>query len=218
MSGGSLLLLMLLVSWTSLMLQGAAAVHLWRQRNEPGKLAGHGYARTAACRVLAAVIYVTVALLQVLNVRVPGAGSLSPEALVVFTAVQFIWIVNSAMDIRVRRRLTRGGDSLRRDKRYHGAGAVTEHNPRYHHAAADLVRPRECSPFSWPLNRPRPQRVAGLGVGQLNCIRVKAWFLRSHGLASWVHRARYDLPLPVRISISCWPPGSSLASRSRPFE
>lgn len=98
---------MLLVSWTSLVLQTAAAVLLWRQRNEPGKLAGRGYARTAACRVLAALIYVTVALLQVLEIKVPGAGGLSPEALVVFTAVQGIWLTNSAMDIQVRRRLSR---------------------------------------------------------------------------------------------------------------
>ena len=99
---------MLLVSWTSLILQGIAAVLLWRQRNDPGRLAGHGYLRTAACRVLAAAIYVTVALLQVLGVQVPGAGDLSPEALVVFTVVQILWFLNSAMDIRVRRQL-RGG-------------------------------------------------------------------------------------------------------------
>jgi len=105
MTGGSLLLLMLLVSWTSLVLQAAAAVHLWRQRNEPGRLAGRGYLRTAACRVLAACIYVTVAVLQATGVQVPGAGSLGPEALVVFSAVQFIWITNSAMDIAVRRKL-----------------------------------------------------------------------------------------------------------------
>lgn len=110
MNGGNLLLTMLLVSWGSLLLQTIAAVHLWRVRDSPGRLAGRGYTRTAACRVLAAVIYVTVALLQVLGVQVPGAGGLSPEALVVFTAVQGIWLTNSAMDIRVRRQLARGRD------------------------------------------------------------------------------------------------------------
>jgi hypothetical protein len=99
---------MLLVSWTSLLLQLAAAVHMWRQRavGAAVRLAGHGYARTAACRVLAASVYCTVALLAVVGVRIPGAGTLSPEALVVFTGIQVIWGVNSALDIRVRHRLT----------------------------------------------------------------------------------------------------------------
>jgi hypothetical protein len=110
MTGGSLLLLMLLVSWTSLLLQAAAAVHLWRQRNAAGELAGRGYFRTAVCRVLAACVYVTVALLQASGVQVPGAGGLSAEALTVFTAVQGLWLINSAMDIRVRRQIARTPD------------------------------------------------------------------------------------------------------------
>lgn len=107
MTGGTLLLAMLLVSWTSLVAQAAAMTHLWRQRarSDAEELAGRGYVRTAACRVGAAAVYVTVALLAVIGVQVPGAGGLSPEALVVFTAVQGIWLVNSALDIRVRRRL-----------------------------------------------------------------------------------------------------------------
>lgn len=107
MTGGSLLLLMLLVSWTSLLLQAAAAVHLRRQHASyrAEQLAGRGYIRTAGCRVLAAMIYVTVALLQVTGVHIPGSGGLSPEALVVFCAVQLIWITNSALDIAVRRKL-----------------------------------------------------------------------------------------------------------------
>lgn len=105
MSGGSLLLLMLLVSWTSLILQSVAAWYLWRQRNEPGRIAGHGYIRTSACRVLAACLYVTVAMLQVLGIQVPGAGGLSAEALFVFTVVQIIWLTNSFMDMRIRHRL-----------------------------------------------------------------------------------------------------------------
>lgn len=113
MSGGALLLIMLLVSWTSLVLQAAAAVLLWRQRAgyAAERLAGRGYVRTAACRVLAACVYVTVALLDATGVQVPGAGGLSPEALVVFTAVQAIWLANSAMDIRVRRQLRQQRDA-----------------------------------------------------------------------------------------------------------
>jgi hypothetical protein len=113
MTGGTLLLLMLLVSWTSLVAQAAAMIHLWRQRARTAveELAGRGYVRTAACRVTAAVVYVTVALLAATGVQVPGAGGLSPEALVVFTGVQGIWLVNSALDIRIRRRLARGQET-----------------------------------------------------------------------------------------------------------
>lgn len=107
MTTGPLLLLMLLVSWTSLVLQAAAMVHLWFQRATYAaeRLAGHGYVRTAACRVLAACIYVTVALMDAAGVQVPGAGTLGPESLVVLTAIQGIWLYNTAMDIRVRRQL-----------------------------------------------------------------------------------------------------------------
>lgn len=107
MTGGVLLLLMLLVSWTSLVLQSAALLHLRRQRSTytAEGLAGHGYVRTAACRVLAAAIYSGVALLAVLGVRIPGAGTLGPEALLVFSGAQMIWLVNSVLDIRVRRQL-----------------------------------------------------------------------------------------------------------------
>lgn len=112
MTGGALLLLMLLVSWTSLVLQGAAMAHLWWQRAAYAaeRLAGHGYVRAAACRVTAAAIYSAIALLDVLGIRVPGAGTLSPEALIVFTAVQMLWLFNTAMDVRVRRKLRDGND------------------------------------------------------------------------------------------------------------
>lgn len=105
-----LALLMLMVSWTSLMLQGATALHMRRQRASYAaeRIAGHGYARTAACRVIAAGAYFAAALLDVLGIRVPGAGVLGPEALVIFSGVQMLWIVNSALDIRARRQLRRG--------------------------------------------------------------------------------------------------------------
>jgi hypothetical protein len=113
LTGGGLLLLMLLVSWTSLVLQAAAALHLWLQRasSTAERLAGHGYVRTAACRVAAAAVYSAVALLAVAGVRIPGAGTLGPEALIVFSGVQMIWLANSALDIRVRRRLAQEEES-----------------------------------------------------------------------------------------------------------
>lgn len=103
MSGSALLLMMLLVSWTSLGLQGAALLHLIKQRSSyrAEELAGRGYIRTAACRVAAACIYVTVALVQAAG----RDGTLTPEALIVLTTVQGIWLVNAGLDIRVRRRL-----------------------------------------------------------------------------------------------------------------
>jgi hypothetical protein len=100
---------MLLVSWSSLLLQAAAFTHLLRQQAtySAEQLAGGGYVRTAACRVLAACIYVTVAVLDAAGVQVPGGGGVSAEALVVLTGVQILWLSNAALDIRLRRRLKR---------------------------------------------------------------------------------------------------------------
>jgi hypothetical protein len=100
---------MLLVSWSSLILQAAALTHLVRQHaTYPAEAAaGNGYVRTAACRVAAAALYVTVAVLDAAGVQVPGGGGVSPEALVVLTAVQLLWLGNSAADIRLRRKLRR---------------------------------------------------------------------------------------------------------------
>ncbi len=100
---------MLLVSCSSLVLQVCAFAHLARQRaTYPAEhAAGRGYVRTAACRVAAAAVYVTVAVLDAAGVQVPGGGGVSPEALVVLTSVQLLWLVNSAMDIRLRRKLRR---------------------------------------------------------------------------------------------------------------
>jgi hypothetical protein len=109
-----LLLMMLAVSCASLILQSAALAHLWRQHAsyDAERRAGHGYVRTAACRVLAACIYTTAAAVAVAGVRIPGAGTLGPEALVVFTVVQGIWLINSGMDIQVRRQLHKRGSNL----------------------------------------------------------------------------------------------------------
>lgn len=108
---GALLAMMLAVSCTSLVLQAAALAHLVRQRATYGaeRLAGGGYVRTACCRVAAAAAYVTVAVLDAAGVQVPGAGGVSAEALVVLTAVQLLWLANSALDIRLRAQLRKEG-------------------------------------------------------------------------------------------------------------
>lgn len=98
-----LTLLFLAVSCVSLVFQALAFTRLAVQRaaSPAEELVGGGYLRTVACRVLAAVIYVVVAAVQL-----AGDGSLSAEALIVFTAVQAIWQANSLMDIRIRRALS----------------------------------------------------------------------------------------------------------------
>jgi hypothetical protein len=101
-----LVLVFLAVSCVSLVFQVLAFTRLVAQRaaTPVEELVGGGYLRTVACRVLAAVIYVVVAAVQL-----AGDGSLSAEALVVFTAVQALWQANSLMDIRIRRTLGRTG-------------------------------------------------------------------------------------------------------------
>lgn len=108
MTSGVLLWLMVAVSATSLVLQSAALAHMLRQQaaSTPERLAGRGYVRTAGCRVAAAGVYVTVALLQVTGVRINGSGGLSPESLVIFSGVQTLWLANAGMDIIVRRKLS----------------------------------------------------------------------------------------------------------------
>lgn len=102
-----LVLLFLLVSCASLVLQSLAFVRLalQRARTPTEELVGGGYLRTVACRVLAATIYVVVAAVQL-----AGPGTLSFEALTVFLSVQVIWLLNSLMDIRIRRTLSQPGN------------------------------------------------------------------------------------------------------------
>lgn len=102
-----LALLFLLVSCLSLAFQVLAFARLLAQRaaTPVEKLVGGGYVRTAACRVLAASVYVTVAAVQL-----AGAGTLTAEALVVFSCVQLLWWLNSLADISIRRRLNGGDD------------------------------------------------------------------------------------------------------------
>lgn len=97
-----LVLVFLLVSCLSWVFQVLAFARLLerRARTATEELAVSGYLRTVACRVLAATVYVVVAAVQL-----AGDGTLSFEALVVFTAVQTLWWVNSLLDIRIRRRL-----------------------------------------------------------------------------------------------------------------
>jgi hypothetical protein len=105
-----LVLVFLLVSCLSLVFQVLAFARLTAQRARTPleELVGGGYLRTVSCRVLAATIYVVVAAIQL-----AGDGTLSAEALIVFTGVQGIWITNSLMDIRIRRQLPGSGDDRR---------------------------------------------------------------------------------------------------------
>lgn len=98
-----LVLVFLLVSCLSLVFQVLAFIRLAvrRARTATEELVGGGYIRTVGCRVLAATIYTTVA-----GVQLAGSGTLSAEALIVFVSVQFLWVSNSLMDIRIRRRLS----------------------------------------------------------------------------------------------------------------
>jgi hypothetical protein len=101
-----LVLVFLAVSCVSLVFQVLAFTRLVAQRaaTPVEELVGGGYLRTVACRVLAAVIYVVVAAVQL-----AGDGSLSAEALAVFACVQLIWVSNSLLDISIRRTLGRTG-------------------------------------------------------------------------------------------------------------
>ena len=97
-----LVAIFLVVSCVGLVLQVLSFARLAVQRagSDVERLVGDGYLRTVGCRVLAAVVYVVVAAVQL-----AGDGTLTAEALVVFTAVQALWISNSLADVRIRRRL-----------------------------------------------------------------------------------------------------------------
>ena len=97
-----LVVVFLAVSCLGLVLQVVSFIRLAVQRaaSPVEKLVGAGYIRTVACRVLAATVYVVVAAVQL-----AGAGTLTGEALIVFTSVQMLWQLNSLADIRIRRKL-----------------------------------------------------------------------------------------------------------------
>ncbi len=97
-----LVVVFLAVSCLSLTLQvvSFARLAVQRARSPTEKLVGGGYLRTTACRVLAATVYTVVAVVQL-----AGAGTLTGEALIVFTAIQGLWVINSLADIRIRRKL-----------------------------------------------------------------------------------------------------------------
>jgi hypothetical protein len=100
-----LVVVFLAVSCVSLVMQVLAFIRLAVQRagTPAEKLAGGGYVRTVGCRVLAATVYVVVAAVQL-----AGAGALTGEAVIVFAAVQILWVTNSLLDIGIRRRLGGG--------------------------------------------------------------------------------------------------------------
>lgn len=101
-----LVLVFLLVSCLSLVFQVLAFVRmaLRRARTPVEELVGGGYLRAIGCRVLTATVYTVVAAIQF-----AGAGTLTFEALLVFTGAQTIWLVNSVLDIRIRRSLSQPG-------------------------------------------------------------------------------------------------------------
>jgi hypothetical protein len=101
-----LVLVFLLVSCVSLVFQVLAFCRLAvRRAVTPAEaIAAGGYRRTVACRILAAAVYVIVA-----SVQLAGDGSLSGEALIVFSAIQLLWQVNSLLDVRIRRALSQAG-------------------------------------------------------------------------------------------------------------
>ena len=105
-----LVVVFLMVSCLNLVLQVLAFIRLAVQRaaSPVERLVGDGYMRTVGCRVLAAVVYVIVAAVQL-----AGDGALTREALIVFIAVQVLWQLNSLADIGIRRKLGNGseGDS-----------------------------------------------------------------------------------------------------------
>lgn len=103
----SLAWLMLIVSATSLAAQVAAVTGLLRREaiHPAERTAGRGYVRTVTSRIGLAVVYVTAAALAVAGIQVPGSGGLSPESLVVFTAVQVVWLANSIGDLAALRRI-----------------------------------------------------------------------------------------------------------------
>jgi hypothetical protein len=107
-----LVLVFLLVSCLSLGFQLAALARLAAlpTGTRAEVLAGRGYLRTVACRVAAAAAYVVVAAVQL-----AGTGTLSAEALIVFGAIQGLWIGNSLADIRVRRALAQAGGPVAAD-------------------------------------------------------------------------------------------------------
>lgn len=88
---------------------GSAAVHCvawWRLTRGPvavgraARLARRGLIRTVACRILAAVVYIGVAV-----VTVVARPALPVVALAVFTGTQLLWQLNSLLDVRLRRDL-----------------------------------------------------------------------------------------------------------------
>lgn len=107
MSASPLLVTLLAVSFCSLVLQATALTHLVRQRAgyRAERLAGRGMVRAAATRTALASVYTASASLALAGVRIPGGGTLGPEALVILIAAQSAWLYNAAMDVRIRHRL-----------------------------------------------------------------------------------------------------------------
>lgn len=95
----SLALAYLLISAIGLVWHMLHLLQLHRQRRRGASHAGLW--RTLACRVLASVLYVGLGLVTFVNDNFPIAG------LGVFAATQLLWQVNSWMDLRLQRQITK---------------------------------------------------------------------------------------------------------------
>lgn len=84
---------LLVVAGVSLTVQTTA---LWRLVTRPR---WPGLVRTATCRVLAAVTYVGVGLVAVLQPSNSGIVGVA-----VFTGIQLLWQANAVLDVRLARR------------------------------------------------------------------------------------------------------------------
>jgi hypothetical protein len=108
-----LALAFLAVSCASLASQATAFARVALRSRGRRDMVSAGYLRTIGCRVAAAAAYSALAAVQL-----AGAGTLSTEALAVFTGVQALWVTNSLLDIRIRHRLqaTRGAPAMPSDE------------------------------------------------------------------------------------------------------
>jgi len=93
----------LTVSGASLTIQSIALVRIMHTAgvSRPRR----GLLRTACCRVVAALAYVTLGVMALSGT--PGTGTIALIALII---IQVIWQVNAMLDTRLARALERGGD------------------------------------------------------------------------------------------------------------
>lgn len=97
------------VSVVSLVVQSIGLRRMYRTDAGTPSLVRAGMMRTAACRVMASMMYVTLGVMAITS-----APTTPVLALVVFMAVQLMWQLNAVADVRLRRRLAGPGGRHRR--------------------------------------------------------------------------------------------------------